>query len=557
MLTNSQIADHLRTYADLLEMAGESGFRLNAYRRAAEAIRQFERPVAQEPDPRAVPTVGPGIAAIVVELVTTGRFQELDELQEQMPASLLGLLDVPGVGLKTAARLYHELGITSLEDLDATLRAGRLSTLKGMGPKVQGRIADGLAFLQQRSGRISIGTALPLAERLAAEIGAAISTQVHIAGSVRRMCETVGNIDLLVIGSTSSTVFASVADLPSIASQVDQGVDWATYLLQQGSALRVAVAPPEAAGTALIRWTGSVDHLVHLGGADALPLGANEFEVYATLGMAFIPPELRENRGEIDAAKQGRLPRLIEVGDLRGDLHLHSTWSDGAGEPEEMAAAAAELKYDYLAITDHSGGLGVAGGLRPERLNQQIEYVRGLNPAAPVHLLAGSEVEVHRDGRLDFDDDLLAALDLVVASLHSGLRQTEDEFTERMCRVIANPNVDIIAHPTGRLVERRQGANVDWSRVFEAAKQTTTALEINADPARLDMADLVAREAARAGVLIAIDSDAHHPGSLRNVRYGIGVARRAWIEASQVVNTWPLPDVLAWLAERKIPGQPT
>lgn len=554
MLTNSQIADHVRTYADLLEMAGESGFRLNAYRRAADAIRQFDRAVALEPDPRAVPSVGPGIAAIVAELVTTGRFQQLDELQEQMPASLLGLLDVPGVGLKTAARLYHELGIISLDDLDAALQTGRLSTVKGMGPKIQGRIADGLAFLQQRSGRISIGVALPLAERLAAEIATATGAPVHIVGSVRRMCETVGNVDLLVIAPSPSSRLAAVAQLPAVASQTEQGADWATFLLQQGAMLRVAVAPPEVAGTALIRWTGSSEHVALLGGADNLPVGSSEEEVYAALGMAFIPPELRENRGEIEAARQNRLPRLIDVEDLRGDLHLHSTWSDGAGSPEEMAAAAGELGYEYLAITDHSGGLGVAGGLRPERLTEQIDYVRDLNPAAPVHMLVGSEVEVHRDGRLDFDDDLLAALDIVVASLHSGLRQSEDQFTERMCRVIANPNVDIIAHPTGRLVERRQGASVDWGRVFEDAKQTTTALEINADPARLDMTDLVAREAARAGVLITIDSDAHHPGSLRNVRYGVGVARRAWIEPSQVINTWTLSDVQAWLADRQVPG---
>jgi DNA polymerase (family 10) len=270
------------------------------------------------------------------------------------------------------------------------------------------------------------------------------------------------------------------------------------------------------------------------------------------LGLPFIHPELREDRGELQAAREGRLTNLITVEDLRGDLHLHTTWSDGAATPLEMAVAAAGRDYQYLAITDHSGGLGIAGGLRPERLAEQRIEIESLRETAPVHLLAGSEVEVHRDGRLDFDDEILAGLDIVVASLHSGLRQPSAEFTDRLCRTIANQHVDIIAHPTGRLVERRQGADIDWPRVFEAARSTATVLEINADPARLDMDDETARAAFEAGCLISIDSDAHHPESLSLVRYGVGVARRAWIEPRQVVNTWPLDDLLAWLRERRV-----
>ncbi len=555
MITNSQIADRLRAYADLLEMTGESGFRLNAYRRAADSIQQHDRPVATESDLRSIPSVGAGIAAILDEIVATGSFMALDELQEQMPGSVLALLDVPGVGLKTAARLYRELGITSLAGLEESIRDGRLGTMKGMGPKAQIRITEGLAFLQRRSGRSSIGAALPLAERLAADLAARINAPVHVVGSVRRMCETTGNIDLLAIGEDPDAVLGIASQLASIAGMIERVDNSATFTLQQGIDLRVAVAPARSAGTALVRWTGSFAHLAALGGVNALPDAPTEEGVYAALGMDWIPPELREDRGEVTAARERRLPRLIEVGDLRGDLHLHTTWSDGSASPLEMAIAAAARGYEYLAITDHSGSLGVAGGLRPERLREQIDVIRDLAGTAPVRLFTGSEVEVHRDGQLDFDDALLAELDVVVASLHSGLRQPEDEFTGRMLRTIANRHVDIIAHPTGRLVERRQGADVTWARVIEAARETATALEINADPARLDMTDVVARAAAGAGVLISIDSDAHHPDGLASVRYGVGIARRAWIEPRQVVNTWPLADLTAWLRDRRLPGR--
>lgn len=553
MITNSQIADQLRAYADLLEMTGESGFRLNAYRRAAESIQQHERPVATEPDVRSIPSVGAGIAAILNEIVTTGSFAALDELQEQMPGSVLALLDVPGVGLKTAARLYLELGITSLAGLEDAIRDGRLGTMKGMGPKAQSRIAEGLLFLQRRSGRSSIGAALPLAQRLAAELAARVGVPVHVVGSVRRMCETTGNIDLLAIADDAGGVLGAAGSLASVAGTIEREPDWASFELQQGISLRVAVAPAARAGMALVRWTGSSAHLAALGGVDALPEAATEEEVYAGLAMDWVPPELREDRGEVAAARERRLPRLIELGDLRGDLHLHTTWSDGSASPMEMAVAAAARGYEYLAITDHSGGLGVAGGLRPERLREQITAIRALDGNAPVRLFTGSEVEVHRDGRLDFDDALLADLDLVVASLHSGLRQPGEEFTARMLRTIANRHVDIIAHPTGRLVERRQGADIDWPQVFAAARETFTALEINADPARLDMTDIVARAAAETGVLITINSDAHHPDGLAGVRYGVGIARRAWIEPRQVVNTWPLDEVMAWLRDRRLP----
>ncbi|MDQ3548713.1 MAG: DNA polymerase/3'-5' exonuclease PolX [Chloroflexota bacterium] len=551
--TNAEIAEMLRANADLMEIGGENAFRVNAFRRAADAVRAHDRALTAQADLTEIPGVGAGIAGVLREILTTGTFATFEELQEQLPGSLLALLDIPGVGAKTAARLYRELNVTSLTDLEEALRSGRLGTLKGMGPKAQARIAEGLVFVQRRSGRASIGMALPLAMRLADRLGAVTGKPVHVAGSVRRMCVTVGNIDLVAIGDDTEVALNAAAGLPNIARELERDGETATFDLHQGIMLRIRATSQERLGNTLIEMTGSDAHLRQLGGAASLPDSATEEECYAALGLPFIEPELREDCGEVEAAREGRLPRLIEVADLRGDLHLHTTWSDGGASPLEMADAAANLGYAYLAITDHSGGLGIAGGLKPERLAEQRIEIDGLQGRSPVQLLAGSEVEVHRDGRLDFDDAILAGLDIVVASLHSGLRQPGVEFADRLCATIQNRNVDIIAHPTGRLVERRQGADIDWPRVFAAARETATVLEINADPARLDMDDEAARAAVAAGCLISIDSDAHHPESLALVRYGVGVARRAWIEPQQVVNTWPLDDLLAWLRERRVP----
>jgi DNA polymerase (family X) len=549
VMTNSQIAEVLSQHADLLEIAGENAFRINAYRRAAETVKSHPQSIALEGDLTELPGIGAGIAGVLNELLATGRYSDFEDLQEQLPGSLLRILDVPGLGAKRVARFYRELGITSLADLEYAARSGKLSTLKGIGPKASANILEGIIFLQRRTGRVSIGVALPLAERLVHRLSSETGKPVWVAGSVRRMCETVGNIDLVVVGESSDAAFGIVEALSEVAAQVEVDGDVATFELQQGIGLRVRVSPPATAGTALVEMTGSTDHIARLG---SIPAAETEEACYAGLGLAWIPPEMREDTGEVDLAREGRLPTLIEIGDLCGDLHLHTTWSDGKATPLEMAVAGRARGYQYLAITDHSGGLGIANGLKPERLIQQQAEILALSDA-PLRLLSGSEVEVHRDGRLDFTDELLGSLDLVVASLHSGLRQDVETITARICQTLRNEHVDIVAHPTGRLIERRQGAEYDWPRVFEAARETATAIEINSDPARLDMSDVHARMASESGVLISIDSDAHHPDSLGLVRYGIGIARRAWIEPRQVVNTWPLEDLLLWLSDRRVP----
>ncbi len=551
-LTNAEIAGILSQHADLLEISGENRFRVGAYRRAAETVLHHERSISDEEDVTALPGIGAGIAAVLDEIVETGRYAEFEELQAILPGSLLTMVDIPGLGPKRVKRFYEELNISSVPELEEAASAGRLSSLKGIGPKAELQILEGIRFQRSKTGRVSIGVALPLAERLAQQIQELTASRVEIAGSVRRMCETVGDINLLVVAGDRDRVINAITDLPEVAAVVQQGEVYG-FDLHQGVRLTVMIAAEDDAGRALIALTGSADHVNSLGGIDAIPALASEAECYAAMGMEWIAPELREDHGEIEAAREGRLPVLITVNDLLGDLHLHTTWSDGTASPFEMAAAAARRGYEYLAITDHSGGLGIANGLDAERLAAQGVEIKSLKADAPLRLLRGSEIEVHRDGRLDFSDEILSNLDLVVASLHSGITQDRQTITDRMCRTLQNPHVDIVAHPTGRLIERRQGADYDWEQVFAVAAASNTAIEINGNPARLDMDEVHARAAGKAGVLIAINSDAHNPESLEMVRYGVGIARRAWLEPGQVINTWSLESLQGWLTDRKLP----
>jgi len=550
---NREVAEQLRQFADLLEIKGENAFRVNAYRRAADAVEREPEPleaiIARE-ELTAIEGIGPGLAAAITEIVQTGRYSATEELLDEVPGTLLTLLGIPGVGPKTVGRLYRELGITTLVQLEAAARAGQVRQLKGFGPRAEARILEGIAFLHRRTNRLSIGTADPVARRLVEHLRRELGVPVEIAGSVRRQCETVGNIDLLAAVESPAAIAPALESAPRVTQIEEVNDAFVVAALEIGSSVRVVAAAPAVFGTELVRWTGSRAHVAELvrvaGGT--LPHVAEEAEVYAALGLPWIAPELREARGEIAAAQAGRLPRLIEVSDLRGDLHLHSEWSDGRATILQLAEAARDRGYEYLCIADHSGGLRVARGLDVDRLREQWHEIERVNELVPeVRLLRASEVEVRRDGSLDFPDEILAEFDLVVASLHSGLRQPREELMKRILGVLRNPHVDIVAHPTGRIIERRPGAEYDWEEVFRVARETGTAIEINADPARLDMNDEHARMAQEAGVLIAIDSDAHDIPSLDHIRYGVSVARRAWIGPESVVNTRPLPDLLAWL----------
>jgi DNA polymerase (family 10) len=552
-MTNKQIAKQLRDYADLLAIKGENPFRINAFQRAAGIINHLPESARDLVEAGAITEIagiGPGIASALEEIVRTGRYSVRDQLASEMPDTLLTLLGITGLGPKTVGRLYRELGITNVSELEAAAKRGRLRQLKGLGVRAEERILDGIAFLNRRTNRYSLGIALTASELIASRLGIILDTRVEIAGGVRRMAETVGNIDLIARIGDAALVRDGLSKIAEVAEVESGGGTFVAASLENGIRLRVAVAPPHRFGTDWVIWTGSSGHVAELGrrSGGQLPLKADEDAVYHALGLQWIAPELRESRGEIEASREGRLPKLVTLADLRGDLQLHSEWSDGNAPIFQLAIAARERGYEYLSITDHSAGLGIARGLSIERLKEQWREIERVNELVPeVRLLRSSEVEVHADGTLDFPDELLAQLDIVVASLHSGLRQPAPELTARMLTALRNPNVDIIAHPTGRIMDRRPGAAYDWDAVFQVARETGTALEIDGDPARLDLNDELARAAMNARVLLSIDSDAHSPDSLSATRFGIGVARRAWVSPDSVVNTRPLADLLNWL----------
>lgn len=550
-MDTSTIVRILTSYADLLEIAGENVFRAQAYRRAADALEALGEPLesADEGFLLTLPGVGPGTAAAIREIIDTGRLAALDELLQRVPESLLTLLDISGVGAKTAGRLYRELGVTSLVELRQAAESGRVRALKGFGAKQEQRILDGIAFLQSRDDRLNIGEALPTAELIAALLSERLDTRVAIAGSVRRGKETVGDLNLVALAQDATRVGVALAALPELAQVEPSAPDLLQATLPNGVPVRLALTGPDRFGTALVRWTGSRAHVEQLVARfGELPTAPDEESLYASLGLSWIPPELRQGQDEIELAAEHRLPNLITVQDLRGDLHLHSNWSDGHATIEQLAEAAVARGYQYLSISDHSDALVVANGLSIERLRAQWRLIDEVNQRVPgVRLLRAAEVEVRRDGSLDYPDQVLAQLDLVVASLHSGLRASRDELTRRIVRVLRNPHVDIVAHPTGRIVGHRPEAEYDWDEVFRVARETGTALEINANPSRQDLKDTLARAANDAGVRLAIDSDAHNLPSLDLVSYGVGLARRAGIEAHAVVNAQPLPDLLTWL----------
>src|SRR5215204_73080 len=547
-VSNAAVADILERHGRLLEIAGESPFRTRAFTRAAESLRLYpERvgDVAVEGRLREIPGIGQGIAAAITQILETGSFDAHRQLTDRFPESLAELTAVPGVGAKTALRVYSELGVDSLAALEAALVSGRVRSAKGLGARAEATMLAGIEAVQRRSGRTPLGNALPAAKAFMTAFSAVRPDDaVSLAGSARRWDTTVGDLDFVVgstnLGATAAAV-SSLAMVTEVQSTDEQSMRLA---LASGQAADIYFTPLDAWGTTLVRATGSAAHLEGLG---AIPdTAATEEEAYASRGLPFIPPELRSGREEFERTEE--IPSLVRLRDINGEFHAHTTWSDGAASVREMADAAAARGYSVLGITDHSQGLAVAGGLDPERLRSQKIEIDAANGEAGIRLLAGAEVEVHRDGSLDFDDETLAALDVVVASLHSGLRQPREELMSRLIRVLKNPNVDIIAHPSGRLIERREGGDFDWDHVFAVAAKTGTALEINADPARLDLDPAHARRASQAGCLITINCDAHHPSGFSLMEYGVAMARRAWLKPDQILNCWSPGRIMEWLS---------
>jgi DNA polymerase (family 10) len=568
-MKNREMADIFAAMANMLAIQGESYHRIMAYRRAAENVAALGRPieeVSQAGELEDIPGIGKTLAGKIDEWLRTGRLEAYEKLQAQVPAGVVEMLQVPDVGPKKAALFWKDLGITSIDALEKAARAERLRELPGMGAKSEQKVLAGIEALKRRSGRTLLGLAWPLAHTMLAELREVEGVvQAAPAGSLRRMRETVGDLDLLVASEDPDPVMARFRELDQVAEVLLSGPTKTSIRTQEGFQVDLRVLEPARWGTALQYFTGSQAHnislralaldkglslseyaLKHEDGTETLC--ATEEQVYAALGMPFIPPELREDRGELEAALEGRLPELIEMGDLKGDLQFHTTWSDGHQGLLEMAQVAKAYGLQYALVTDHSHSLGVAGGLTVDDLRRQraeIDEVNG-KMGGTFRVLAGVEVEVRADGSLDFPDEALTELDLVVAAVHSGLRQDREQITARTLSAIRNPHVDIIAHPTGRFIDEREGADLDMDTIFRAAAKAGTALEINAYPKRLDLRDAHVRRAVDLGIKLAISSDAHDVEGFHWLPFGVATARRGWARAEDVVNTWDVEDLLAW-----------
>ncbi|MEA2481263.1 MAG: polymerase, partial [Thermoleophilaceae bacterium] len=574
-MKNAEIALHFDELADLYELDGAIVHRVLAYRNAAKAIREAPRPVAELARAgRATELAGVGktIAEKIDALLETGAIPAAGKLKAKYPPGLVEVTRIPGLGPKRARRLFDELGVASLEDLKNAAESHRLSDLKGFGPKAEENVLVALAAGAdgRPKPRLLLSKALAIAEALAAALREhPASGRVEIAGSARRMAESCRDLDLVATASDPAALAAAFCELPLIGEASRSGTAGARAVTHNGIAVDLRIVAPDAFGNLLQHLTGSKQHNEALR-TDAVKRGlhvseygilddadgitrtcATEEEVYELLGMAWTPPELRENRGELAAARAGELPQLVDVGDIRGELHCHTTASDGRASIEGMAVAARERGYEYIAITDHSATHGFGNDVSPDQLREQIERVRAADEKVEgIRILAGSEVNVLPDGSLDYDDELLEQLDWIVASLHTAFRTPEREQTERMIRAMEHPLVDVMGHPTGRLIQRREAYALDIDAIAKAAARTGTFLEINANPNRRDLNEINARRAVELGATIVIDSDAHWTNTLPNMQYGVATARRAWLTAADVANTLPWEE----LAKRKSSG---
>lgn len=575
-LSNREIAELFERIGDMLEIKGENIHRILAYRRAAESIREFGRDlrvVSKEGGLEAIPNVGKVIAEKIDELLETGQLNFYEKLAAEVPAGVVDILHVNGVGPKKAKMFWQDAGITSLDELEAAARAGKLSTLPGMGEKSVARILEGIQSLKRRSAetRTPLGVALPAAEAILSVLTALPGVgRGAIAGSIRRGKPTIGDVDLLVTADDAAPVMDVFTSMERVGRVLGHGPTKSSVELLNGLQVDLRVLPAERWGTALNYFSGSKEHNVKLRrialdkglslnewaltpeNGDPEILCAEEEDLYARLGLQYVPPEIREDWGEIEAAQAGRIPTLVTEADVIADLHMHTTWSDGRFSVREMAEAAYARGRKYIVITDHSHGATIANGLNVERLLAQQAEVRSVDAEmnGKIRVLHGTEMEIRADGSLDFPDDILAQLDFVVASLHVGLRQPREQVTQRVLNALRNPHVDLIGHPRGQLIIEREGADLDLDAVFTTAKETGTALEINANPARLDLEASYARRAAEMGIPICIDTDAHSIDQMDLLRFGIVTARRAWLSADQVVNTWPLDKFLDWVGNK-------
>jgi len=570
-MKNSAIAKVFYDIADLLELKGEIPFKIRAYQKAARAIEHYpteiEQMVKNGGNLRDISGVGEAIAKKTKELVTTGKLGYYEELRAEFPEGISTFLEIPGVGPKIALRLSSELGIRSIDDLEAAILDGRVAALPRLGDKIAENILRQIQAMRTKERRIPLGQALPVVEEIIAQLREVPGVRnLTPAGSLRRFRETVGDIDLMGTADDPESALEAFVRLPQVKEVLAKGGTKASVLLAGDLQVDLRLVEHDSFGSLLQYFTGSKQHNIILrerGHRQKLKLSeygitdldtgaiekfADEEAFYHRLGLQFIPPELREGGREIELAEQSAIPRLIELDDLRGDLHVHSDWSDGHDSIEAMALAARARGYQYIAITDHSVGRGIAHGLNEEHLRGQMAEIRELNERMRgFRIFAGIEVDIRADGTIDLPDDLLAELDIVVAAVHSAMSQEQDKMTQRVLRAMRNPHVDVLAHPTCRLLGEREPIMIDLEAIFRAAAETNTALEINAMPERLDLKDIHVLRAKELGVKLIIATDAHSASHYDLIRFGVGVARRGWCEARHILNTRPAQEVEAFL----------
>ncbi len=573
-MENIDIARIFDDIADVLELKDENPFRIRSYRRAARVIHDMPedaKTLVAEGRITEVRGIGKGLAEKIEDIIKTGTTEFYEEIRKDAFYHLADLLNIPGIGPKLAVKLNREIGVETVDDLEEAAVKGKLNSLEGMGEKIEEKILKGIEQYRRSTGRFTIADAITYAEAIMKTLKAIKGvSRIDIAGSLRRMRETTGDVDILVISKSAGLIMDAFTSLDSVADVLAKGDTKSSVLLRSGIQVDLRILPQASYGSALHYFTGSKDHNVVMrdrGKRMGLKVseygvfdtksekriaGKTEKEVFRAVGLPFIPPELRENSGEFEAADRGTLPHLIELDDIRGDLQMHTKATDGANTVEEMARYAKGLGYEYIAITDHSKAVRVAGGLDDKELAAHIKAIRKANDKMDgIEILSGVEVDILKDGRLDISDEVLSECDVVLAAVHSGFTMPRDEMTERIKRGIGNPLVNILAHPTGRIINEREPYEIDIEEIIREAKTQHVALELNSYPNRLDLKDVHCRAAKDAGVKISTNTDSHADLQLRNMRYGIATARRGWLEPDDVINTYSLAGLKKFLAGRR------
>jgi DNA polymerase (family 10) len=566
-MKNRELADLFDKMADILEFKGENPFKISAYRKASRILGDLTKDIeeiAENGKLKDVPGIGEGMAQKIVEYLKTGKMSKFEEVKKGVSDELIAIMDIPGMGPKTLSMIHKEKGISNLSQLEKAVENGSLIGLPGIGEKKVENIKRGIQLLKQSKGRMNLGIAYPLAKRIVESLREKTgSKKIEWAGSLRRMRENIGDIDILATGPNQEKIVYTFTHLPEVKEVLASGGTKASVIVEGGVQIDLRVVEEDSYGAALQYFTGSKDHNIHLRGiAKTKGIKINEYgvfkgkkkiggkeekDVYQALGMEWIEPELREDRGEIEASQEGRLPKLVQESEIKGDLHIHSKWSDGISPIEEIARAAQKRGYQYVAICDHSKSLKIAHGLDESRLMKQIEEIDRINEKLKgFQILKGIELDILTDGKLDFPDRVLEKLDLVVAAVHSGFKQDKERMTKRIVRALENPFVHILAHPSGRLLGARDPYEVEIDKLMEAAKRYGKALEINSTFERLDLDDLHCRKAKEIGIKLVIGTDAHHLDQMWMISLGVAVARRGWLGTPDLLNTLPLKGILKW-----------